>query len=94
MYYASKAYKHKGFCTPANKFDKSTQSYLMHSSCNHNKLTFYKHQQGWGWVEGGWGRGGGALMQIHNYEVSEVTLVQPQQPGRIDNQIWRKRITQ
>ena len=37
--------------------------------------------------------GGGAPMHIHTSEVTGVTPVQPQQPGRIDNKIWRKRIT-
>ena len=33
-------------------------------------------------------------MQIHTSKVTEVTPVQPQLPGRIDNKIWRKRITE
>ena len=31
-----------------------------------------------------------APMQIHTSQVTEVTSVQPQQPGYIDNKIWKK----
>ena len=32
-------------------------------------------------------------MQIYTSSVTEVTPAQPQQPGRIDNKIWRKWLT-
>ena len=37
-------------------------------------------------VEGG-GRERGATMQLHTSQVTEVTPVQPHQPGRINNKI-------
>ena len=33
------------------------------------------------------------LSYCHTSEVTEVTPVQTQQPGCIDNKIWRKKIT-